>query len=528
MKSPNPAARPEMTLDTPWSAAKSPRPAMARARTAAPKKTPAPPKFLLELVAAWPEPVVLVASRWHQGGADIVAANPAWCTFTGHAPAELAGRNTRLFFGTRTEPGLLRQEHPDFACTGLRGQGWLHRRDGSAFFAEWRFGPLADTGWLAGLYRDLTEQHRLQEALAHSQQLDTVGQLAGGMAHDLNNLLSVVLGMCEVAVNNLDDPTEARRNLQEVHRAGQRATDIAHQLLEFSRRREVEPRVVNLNTLTREIADILRRVLGDDIALELRLATGLGNIRIDPTQVQRALLNFCLNARDAMPDGGTLTLRTANQARAGRPGVALVVADSGCGMDARTRARVFEPFFTTKPHGTGLGLANVRQFFTAAGGHVEVASEPGRGTTFEVWLPETAEPVELLTPATGTPLAATQGSERVLVVEADAVLRHMLQGLLTAQGYRVREAGSLSAAAAATAATAPDLLVLHSNSRKAAAYVGGLLARNPLLRVLSLNPDPPAQTLPGLPARALGHLPKPFPLHTFLRTVRLLLDSAKR
>lgn len=515
-----------MTLDTPADAAKSRPPAMAR--TAAQKKPPAPPRILRDLVSAWPEPVVLVAPCWHQGGADIVQANPAWAALTGHAPETLTGANTRVFFGARTEPALLRQEQPDFARTGLLGRGWLHRCDGSAFYAEWRFGRLGDSGWLAGVYRDLTEQHRLHEALAYSQQLDTVGQLAGGMAHDLNNLLSVVIGMCEVAANNLDRPTEARRNLQEVHRAGQRATDIARQLLEFSRRREVEPRVVNLNTLTREIADILRRVLGEDITLELRLATGLGNIRIDPTQVQRALLNFCLNARDAMPDGGTLTIRTANKPRDGRPGVALVVTDSGCGMDDDTRARVFEPFFTTKPHGTGLGLANIRQFFTNAGGHVEVTSEPGHGAAFEVWLPETAEPVELLTPATGTPLAATQGTERVLVVEADAVLRHMLHGLLAAQGYRVREAGSLTAAVSATAGTAPDLVVLHSNSRKAAAYVNGLLARNPLLRVLSLNPDPPAAALPGVPARALGHLPKPFPLHAFLRTVRMLLDSAKR
>jgi PAS domain S-box-containing protein len=498
------------------------------ARSATPKKASAPPKLLRDLVAAWPDPIVLAAPRWHQGGADIIAANPAWCTFTGHAPAELAGRNTRLFFGARTEPGLLQQEHPDFARTGLRGQGWLHRRDGSAFFGEWRFAPLAEGNWMLGLYRDLTDQHRLQEALAHSQQLDTVGQLAGGMAHDLNNLLAVINGMCEVAINHLDDPAEAKRNLQEVHRAGQRAIDIARQLLEFSRRREIAPRVVNFNVLVREVADILRRVLGDDITLELRLATGLGNVRTDPTQVQRALLNFSLNSRDAMPDGGTLTIRTVNKTREGRAGVALIVADTGVGMDATTRTRVFEPFFTTKPHGTGLGLANMRQYFTAAGGSVEVESAPGRGATFEIWLPETAETEESLAPAAGTPLAATRGQERILLIEPDGALRRMLQGLLAAQGYRVREAGGLTAAVAATAQTVPELVVLPLGGAKAAAYLNGLLARHPLLRILSLHPDPPAATLPGVPARVLAHLPKPFPLHTFLRAVRMLLDTAKR
>lgn len=526
MKSPNPAHVAEMTLDTPADAAKSPPPAMAR--TAAPRKSSVPPKLLRDLVAAWPDPVVLVAPHWHQGGADIVAANPAWGTFTGHAPAELVSRNTRLFFGARTEPGLLQQQHPDFARVGLRGQGWLHRHDGSAFFGEWRFAPLAEGNWMLGLYRDLTDQHRLQEALAHSQQLDTVGQLAGGMAHDLNNLLAVINGMCEVAINHLDHPAEAKRNLQEVHRAGQRAIDIARQLLEFSRRREIAPRVVNFNALVREVADILRRVLGDDITLELRLATGLGNVRSDPTQVQRALLNFCLNSRDAMSEGGTLTIRTVNKPRGGRAGVALIVADTGIGMDAPTQARVFEPFFTTKPHGTGLGLASMRQYFTAAGGSVEVESVPGRGTAFEVWLPETAETEEVLTPASGTPLAATAGHERVLLVEPDGVLRHMLLGLLTAQGYRVREAGSLTAATAATVQTVPDLVVSPLGGAKAAAYLGGLLARHPLLRILSLNPDPPAASLPGVPARALAHLPKPFPLHAFLRAVRMLLDTAKR
>jgi len=514
-----------MPLDSPRARAKGHWLAMARA--AQPKK-PAPPPALRDFVAAWPEPVVLVAPRWHHGGADIIAANPAWAGLTGHAPAELVGGNTRQFFGARTEPGLLRQEHPDFRLTGARGQGWLHRRDGSAFFGEWRFAPLPGGDWLLGHYRDLSEQHRLQEALAHSQQLDTVGQLAGGMAHDLNNLLSVVIGMCEIAVNHLDHTAEAKRNLSEAHRAGQRAAEIARQLLEFSRRREVAPRVVNFNTLTREVADILRRVLGDDVALELRLATGLGNVRIDPAQVQRALLNFCLNARDAMPEGGTLTIRTANKARAGRPGAALSVTDTGCGMDAATRTRVFEPFFTTKPQGTGLGLANVRQFFAAAGGAVEVESAPGRGATFEVWLPETAETEEALSPASGTPLPATRGEERVLLVESDAVLRHMLLGLLNAQGYRVREAATLTAATTATAETVPDLIVLHVGGRKAATYVNDLLARNPLVRVLSLNPDPPATELPGVPARALGHLPKPFPLHAFLRAARMLLDTAKR
>ena len=515
-----------MTLDTPRRAGKSPPPAMARSAT--PRKPSAPPKLLRDMVAAWPDPVVLVAPRWQQGGADIVAANPAWCTFTGHAPLELVGRNTRLFFGARTEPGLLQQEHADFARTGLRGQGWLHRRDGSAFFGEWRFAPLAEGDWLLGLYRDLTDHYRLQEALAHSQQLDTVGQLAGGMAHDLNNLLAVINGMCEVAINHLDHPAEAKRNLQEVHRAGQRAIDIARQLLEFSRRREIAPRVLNFNTLVREVADILRRVLGDEITLELRLATGLGNVRSDPTQVQRALLNFCLNSRDAMPDGGTLTIRTVNKARDGRPGVALIVADTGIGMDAATRARVFEPFFTTKPHGTGLGLANMRQYFTAAGGSVEVESTPGRGTAFEIWLPETAEPEEVLTSTTGAPLAATAGHERILLLEADSALRHMLHSLLTAQGYRVREAGSLTAAADATAQAVPELVVLALGGAKAVAYLNGLLARNPLLRILSLNPDPPAASLPGVPARALAHLSKPFPLHGFLRAVRMLLDTAKR
>jgi PAS domain S-box-containing protein len=498
------------------------------ARPAAKPNAPAAPKALRDLVAAWPEPAVLVAPRWHQGGADIVAASAALAALFGHDARSLAGANTRVFFGAHTEPGLLRQEQPDFARAGLHGQGWLHRRDGSAFFGEWRFTPLDGGGRLIGVYRDLTEHNRLQQALVHSQQLDTVGQLSGGMAHDLNNLLSVVNGMCEVAVNHLDQPAEAKRNLQEAHRAGQRAADITRQLLEFSRRREVAPRVINFNTLTREIADILRRALGEDIVLELRLATGLGNARIDPTQVQRALLNLCLNARDAMPEGGTLAIRTANQARAGRPGVALSVRDTGHGMDAATRARIFEPFFTTKPHGTGLGLANVRQFFNAAGGDVTVESEPGRGATFEVWLPETPETVDTLSPVAGTPLAAMQGHERILLIESDAVLRPMLTGLLNAQGYRVREAATLAAATAATAQAVPELVILHSTSRKAAAFLASLHARNPLLRVLSLDTALPSEAKPALPPRALAHLPKPFPLHTFLRTVRLHLDSAKR
>ncbi len=474
-------------------------------------------------LSALPQAALLTRDRWEEGGVEIIWANSACAALTGYTAGQLSGRNTRLFHGLKTELGT-----GDWPASG---EGWLHRRDSDAFYATWNFSPVRHgrkaTGYLLALYRDTSETHRLQEALLHSQKLDTVGQLAGGVAHDFNNLLSIINGFCEILSGKLAAVPAARKDLQEIHRAGLQASGIARQILEFSRRQETEARVVNANTLIREIADILRRIVGDGVAVELRLASDLGNMRIDPTQFQQALLNLCFNARDAMPRGGKLTIRTCRVAENGGGAiptgrVAVQITDSGTGMKPGIRRRIFEPFFTTKPHGTGLGLPTVLGIVNRAGGSITVQSKPGAGTTFELCFRETAEAEQVFSPVTLSALPATGGTETIWLMEADEVLRKMVAGILTADGYVVSE---FSQPADIPDTGAPALLMVDCGASTAGALAHRVHARNPQLRVLSLSVESPAAALGDFPSRTVTHLPKPFAMSALLRAVRGLLDA---
>jgi PAS domain S-box-containing protein len=504
---------------------------MSRPKTNAPSPVPAPAPVAEfsqpaahQAIAALPEAAVITRDKWEGGGVEIVFANDRFALLTGYTADELMGRNTRLLHGPRTD--LLATRAGRSLWDPAVGENWLHRRDGSSFFCSWDFRPLAP-GLLVGVFRDLSELRRLQEAMIHSQRLDTVGQLAGGVAHDFNNLLSIINGYCEILAGKIASLPAAQKDLQEVHRAGLKAAGIARQILEFSRRQETEARVVNPNTLIREIADILRRAMGEGVKLELRLSSDLGNTRIDPTQFQQVLLNLCFNARDAMPHGGKLTLRTFNQIRGPGGLVGIEVRDTGQGMDAATRDRIFEPFFTTKPHGTGLGLAMARGVIRAAGGEIAVASKPGAGTTFEILLPETAEPEQVFSTALPT-LQGAGGSESVWLIEDDVVLRRMVSGILAVDGYRVREFPDLKSVLSAKGLTPPELVMLDCSAPDAAKLLKRIVAKQPRLKVLAFSADSSATVLAGVAPRAVGHLPKPFALSTLLRSVRALLDQSVR
>src|SRR6478609_7378808 len=346
------------------------------------------------LVDALPVAAVLTAGGWEKGGATITFANREFCELTGYTRASLKGRNTRLLHGPRTDVALLRHGRSSTAPGGRgQGEGWLSRKDGTEFYARWKYRPLHGTsGPLVVVYQDHSELWRQREALLHSQKLGTVGLLAGGVAHDFNNLLSVINGYCEIMGPKLGATPAARKDLNEIHRAGLKASAIARQILEFSRRRDADAGVVNFNTLIREVADIIRRACGEGIEVQLRLASDLGNARINPVHFQQVLLNLCFNARDAMPRGGCLTLRTFNHVDEAdaRGHVALEVSDTGAGIAPALYEKIFEQFYTTKRDGTGLGLPIARGLIRQAGGRLSVRSAPGQGTTFAVFLPETA------------------------------------------------------------------------------------------------------------------------------------------
>ncbi len=308
---------------------------------------------------------------------------------------------------------------------------------------------LADGPANIGFFTDITEQRRTEEQLRHVQKMEAVGQLAGGIAHDFNNVITVVNSFCDLALSGLREHDPLREDLMEIRKAGKRAAALTRQLLAFSRRQVLRPEVLNLNQVLDGIEGMLRRLIGEDIELVVSRTADLGSVRADPGQIEQVVMNLVVNSRDAMPEGGKLTIETANveldeeeaRVRIGvRPGphVTLSVSDTGCGMDEQTRARIFEPFFTTKESGkgTGLGLATVYGIVKQSGGSVCVDSEPGRGTTFEICLPRelTAPEAEL---RTERPAGQATGTETVLVVEDEEAVRNLTRRILTAAGYTV-------------------------------------------------------------------------------------------
>jgi CheY-like chemotaxis protein len=323
----------------------------------------------------------------------------------------------------------------------------------------------------------------------------------------------------------LGDKPAARKDLNEIHRAGLKASAIARQILEFSRRRDAEASVVNFNTLIREVADIIRRACGDGIEVQLRLASDLGNARINPVHFQQVLLNLCFNARDAMPKGGQLTLRTFNHIseRDGSSRTALEVIDTGPGIAPSLQEKIFQPFYTTKRDGTGLGLATARGLTDQAGGELTVRSTLGRGTTFTVLLPETAEPENTGATALGV-LPATQGSESVLLIEQDEGLRKMISGILAIDGYSVSDAPTAEEAAARS--VVPQLIIADTAAGPGLDSLRRLQKARGGVRIISTAAERPV--LSGLSDGDVSHQPKPFALSTLLTRVRTLLDAKPR
>ena len=295
--------------------------------------------------------------------------------------------------------------------------------------------------------RDVTERRRLEGQLRGAQKMEAIGQLAGGVAHDFNNLLTAILGYCNLILEELPADATIRGDLEEIRAAGERAAALTRQLLAFSRRQMLQPRVVDVNELVRQLEKLLRRLISEDVQLETTLADDLLPVRLDPASIEQVLVNLVVNARDAMPLGGTLTLATDNvdlDAAAARtfapmpPGryVRLTISDTGEGMDAATQARVFEPFFTTKEQGrgSGLGLATVYGIVKQSGGFIYVTSVPERGTAFTIFLPP-EEAVDIRsTAAPAANSAIARGSETVLLVEDEDAVRALAGEVLRRHG----------------------------------------------------------------------------------------------
>ena len=390
--------------------------------------------------------------------------------------------------------------------------------------------------------RDVTEQRRLQQQVLQSQKMEAVGRLAGGIAHDFNNLLTVITSYSDLLLEDLGKDDPKRDDVEQVRKAAEGAASLTRQLLAFSRQQVLAPRVVSLNAVVDSLQKILRRVIGEDVELATALAPDLGAVKADVGQLEQVLMNLTVNARDAMPTGGKLTIETANvehdpaYARA-REGAAvsrfvmLAVTDTGVGMDEATKARIFEPFFTTKEagKGTGLGLATVYGIVNQSGGFIWVYSEPGNGTSFKIYLPRVDAPAEGVK-AAGS-VSVPRGTETVLLVEDAAAVRAVAKQVLQRQGYTVLEAPHGEAALhLAQKHRGPIHLLLTDvvmpvlSGRRLAEQLAPLRPDMKVLYASGYTDDSVVRH--GILESGTAYLQKPFTPDSLARKVREVLDAS--
>jgi len=392
---------------------------------------------------------------------------------------------------------------------------------------------------------DVTERHALEQQLQQSQKMEAVGRLAGGIAHDFNNLLMVISGYSEFLLDRLGPEPELRAPAQEIASAAGRASTLTRQLLAFSRKQMLAPKILDLNGVVTENLKMLTRMIGEDIELVMIPASGLGAVRADAGEIQQVILNLPVNAPDAIPTEGKLTIETSNvslddeHARVQaplKPGnyVMLAISDTGAGMDSETQSHIFEPFFTTKgPKGTGLGLSTVYGIVKQSGGYIWVNSEPGKGTTFKIYLPRVAEAVEIPAEvvAASQSVATEPGTETILVVEDEANLRYLARQFLEKQGYRVIEA--------ADGAVALQIAVAHEgiiHLLLTDVIMPGMNGRELAQRISEIRPNTKVLYMSGYTENVIGRngtldagirlLQKPFTLRDLNARVREVLASS--
>jgi PAS domain S-box-containing protein len=490
-----------------------------------------------------PEAMIVI----DQGGV-VTSFSAAAAELFGYAPEEVIGRNIKMLM-----PAPYREEHDGYIDRYLRtgeariiGYGRVVKgltKGGEVFPMELAVGEAQASGQriFTGFIRDLTTRQRMEEELRQSQKMEAIGQLTGGVAHDFNNLLTVISGnleMLEPSVSNARD----RETLREAQEAVQDGAKLTAQLLAFGRRQPLNPEPNDVGPLVSNFAELLRRTLGESIELRITTTGSAHHAVVDATQLQNTLLNLAINARDAMPDGGRLTIEISHarldadyaqmypEVRTGRY-ILISVTDTGEGMTEDVRQRAFEPFFTTKPTGagTGLGLSMVYGFVKQSGGNIQLYSEPGRGTSVRIFLPLAAGVQEAAGPTAGSAEidAMTGGSETILVVEDDPRLRRVVCSRLGALGYHVIEANNGSNALALLAAH-PEIAMIFTDfvmpgGMNGADLAEAALAAKPDLKILFTS----GYAEPAVARRKLragAWLKKPYTAVELAGTVRDVLD----
>jgi two-component system cell cycle sensor histidine kinase/response regulator CckA len=474
-------------------------------------------------------------------------ANPAWERLTGYPPAKLVGQHLDVLAAGRPDSEFYAVIRRALAGrTRWSGRLVSRRRDGSVYTAEGVVSPVHDAeerlvNYVAGMH-DVTHQQQIEDQLRHAQKMEIAGRLAGGIAHDFNNLLTVIGGRSHMLRSRLPRGSAEAKAVDLIDETAQRAAALTAQLLIFSRKQVVAPRVLSLNTVVLSMENMLRRVIGEDVELVIRVDDGVGRVLADPNQLEQVILNLAVNARDAMPGGGRLTLGTANVEVDGAlarrhvdlspgPYVTLTVSDTGTGIDEEARAHIFEPFFTTKgERGTGLGLSTVYSIVNQSGGCIVVESRPGAGATFHVYLPRVAQPA--LMPERGPVLSkAPRGSETILLVEDEPDVRTLASEVLTEHGYTVLQGRHGNEALEVSARHPGPIHLLLTD-----VVMPQLGGRELAARLRAVRPDTRVLFTSGYiddgilrhrvsPSERTPLLAKPYTPDALLRRVRELLDA---
>jgi PAS domain S-box-containing protein len=476
--------------------------------------------------------------------------NPAAERLFGYRSEDVIGQNVRMLMPSpdrEAHDGYLDRYHAtrERRIIGVGRVVKGQRNDGSVFPLELAVGEMQAAGKVVyvGFLRDLTARERIEQELRQSQKMEAIGQLTGGIAHDFNNLLTVVLGNLEMLESRLTDP-EQRLMLSEAQETAQLGAQLTQRLLAFGRRQPLAPRPIDVRQHMNELLTVLRRTLGETIELQDSIPGALPLVLADPGQLQNAILNLALNARDAMPSGGKLALTAATAEldadyASHHPGtrvghfVMLTVADTGTGMPPEVRERAFEPFFTTKATGagTGLGLSMVYGFVMQTGGHIELYSEVGHGTTVKLYLPLAEQPAPALSPAAPELAAFAGKGETILVVEDDDRVRRLARKRLESLGYRVLEAPD-GPAALALLGSNPKTDLLFTDMVMPGGLTGVELAhrareqRPGLAVVITSGYAEPESFARGLPRSAIW-LSKPYTTAELARGLRAVLDGVE-
>ncbi|HEX7477404.1 MAG TPA: PAS domain S-box protein [Polyangiales bacterium] len=507
--------------------------------------------MLRDLYGAVPDAILVTT----EDGAIVLANSEAERMF-GYDSGTLVGQPLEALLPAAFREAHVRHRQAYLAAPRNRRMGECldlvaQRKGGLEFPVDVSLGSFSYMGQPAALavVRDITERkkfdqslRRTEEQLRQAQKMQAVGQLAGGVAHDFNNLLTVILSYTQLVIDELKPGDQLRADVEEVHKAGERAGELTRQLLAFSRQQIIDPRVVSLNEICSGMERMLQRLLGEGVELALLASKSLWKVRVDPGQVEQVIMNLVVNARDAMTGGGRITIETFNAEcdadyAAGHVEVvsglyvALCVTDTGIGMDAATRERIFDPFFTTKEkgRGTGLGLSTVHGIVKQSGGHIWVYSEPGKGATFKVYFPKARDGAEQASASLPAPVSL-HGSETILLVEDEEQVRTIIRTILRRAGYNVLQAQNAGEAlleceryTATIHLILTDVVMPRMSGRALAERLAPI---RPGMRVLYMSGYTENSVVHhGVLESGIAFLQKPITPDALLRKVRNVLDA---